>query len=182
MKGSTGVWISLLCLGVGIIYYALQKRLIIVQLPSYATNSITEISSHATSKKNITIYYWAHGAFGHEATTVIVSENKVETLHYIVTSWLTILEQSGCLAKNVNLESVMLSASGNDAYISFDRTIFGKDESIFDKWMRTEGLLKTIRMAQIGIAQVHIFVHHQPITDAHLDFSQAWPTHGFIEN
>ena len=75
----------------------------------------------------------------------------------------------------------MLSASGNDAYISFDRAIFAKNESTFDKWMWVEWLLKTIRMAQIGIAQIHVFVHHQPLIDVHLDFSQAWPTHGFIE-
>jgi len=182
MKSSTAIWISLVCLGIGIVYYALQKRLIIIQLPSYVTKNSTVESSHAPSKKTIMIYYWAQGTFKHEATAVIVSENKAETLHYIVTSWLTILEQSGSSAKNVGLEAVMLSHSGNDAYISFDRTLFAKNESTFDKWMCIEGLLKTIQMSQIGISQIHIFVHHQPLPDAHLDFSQPWPTHGFIQS
>ena len=182
MKISTIVWISTFCLGVGIVYYALQKRLIIIQLPSYVTNNSTQESSHAPSQKNLMIYYWFQGSFKHEATTIIVSENKADMVHYLVTSWLTILEQSGSLTKNVGLEAVLLSSSGNDVYISFDRTIFAKNEPTFDKWMRAEGLLKTIHMAQLGIAQVHFFVHHQPLVDAHLDFSQPWPTYGFIES
>ena len=51
MKGSTAFWISALCLGVGIVYYALQKRLIIIQLPSYVTKNSTVESSHAPLKK-----------------------------------------------------------------------------------------------------------------------------------
>ena len=40
------------------------------------------------------IYYWADGTFKHEATTILVSENKADILYYMVTSWLTILESA----------------------------------------------------------------------------------------
>lgn len=181
MKLSTALWISLFCLGIGIVYYALQKRLIIIQLPSSITKSSSP-QSHAPSKKNLMIYYWAQGSFKHESTSIIASDNKADTLRYIVTSWLTILEQSGSLPKKVGLEAVMLSSSGSDAYISFDRTIFAKNEPTFDKWMRVEGLLKTINAGQLGVSRIHLFVHHQPVQDPHLDFSQAWPIHGFMES
>ena len=68
----------------------------------------------------------------------------------------------------------------NKAYISFDRSIAAKNESTYDAWMRVEGLLKTIRAANLGISRVNFFVHHQPLVDAHLDFSKSWPIHGFV--
>lgn len=181
MKVSTALWISIGCLGIGIIYCALQKHLIIIQFPSHGTYTTVQ-ESRAASKKNVMIYYWTQGAFKHESTMVLFSDNKADTLHHIVTSWLTVLEQSGCLRKKIGLETVMISSSASDAYISFDRTIFTKNEPAFEKWMRVEGLLKTINTAQLGIARIHLFVHHQPLTDAHLDFSQPWPSHGFLEH
>jgi hypothetical protein len=132
-------------------------------------------------KKQLTVYYWAQGSFKHEAITIIDTDNKADMVRYIVTSWLTILEQScGILSKKVCLETVVLTSS-HDAYISFEHTIFTKNEPTYDKWMRVESLLKTIRSADMGINRVNLFVHHQPMADAHIDFSKGWPIYGFLE-
>ena len=181
MKLSKALWICGACLAVGIAYYALQTGLVIIQVPSYGIDRSNN-EYVGTTQKNIMLYYWSQGSFKHEATTVIDSDNKADTLRYIVTSWLTVFEQSGCLAKKIGLETVMLSSSESDVYISFERTIFAKNEPTFDKWMCAEALLKTIHDARVGINRVHFFVHHQPLVDAHLDFSQAWPIHGFMDH
>lgn len=179
MKRSTVAGISFASLCIGFFYYAWQKKLIIIQLPSQQIHDYRDNSAKA-SKKNILIYFWAHDTFKHEPSIIISSDNKADTLRYIVISWLTVLEQSGCISKHIELESVMLSASGNIAYLSFEHPIIAKHEPTFEKWMRIEGLLKTIHHAQLGVSQVYLFVHHQPMSDPHVDFSQAWPIQGFL--
>jgi hypothetical protein len=179
MKLSTAIVASLCCLLAGSVYYGIQKRIIIIQLPSYSSQNKSAQEMPMQTKRNVVVHYWSQGAFKQESITILESESKAETLRYIVTNWLTILEQTGLLQKKVGLETVMISQA-LDAYISFDRSIAAKNESTYDAWMRVEGLLKTIRAANLGISRVNFFVHHQPLVDAHLDFSKSWPIHGFV--
>lgn len=183
MKLSTTMWISICCLLGGLVYYGIQKKMIIIQMPSYTTVApVSEKYSSPKQKQQFTLYYWAQGSFKHEITSSIIdTENKVDSVRCIVTSWLTILEQSGILHKKIGIETVMLS-NVHDLYISFDHTIFTKNEPTFDKWMCIEALLKTLRVANLGINQVNFFVHHEPLQDQHVDFSRAWPINGFLES
>lgn len=181
MKSFTLIVLSIMSLCVGFMYYALQKKLIIIQFPSYAAKDVANGGSVA-SKKNIKIYYWSQGALKHEQTPVIDSENKADMVRHIVINWLTICQQSGSMAKKVGLETVMLSGSSSEVYISFEYTIFSSNESTFEKWMVVESLLKTLYAANLSISRVYFFVHHQPLVDAHLDFSKSWPINGFLEH
>ena len=56
------------------------------------------------------------------------------------------------------------------------------NDIIFKKWMMIEGVLKTLRENNITVKDVHFLVQHQPLSDPHLDFSVAWPLHGFINS
>jgi hypothetical protein len=85
------------------------------------------------------------------------------------------------MEKKVSLQSVVPSPSGVEAYISFDRNPFTKNQSTYEKFMWIEGLLKTVRENGIQLQSIYFLVHHQPLTDFHLDFSNAWPISGFIQ-
>ena len=88
-------------------------------------------------------------------------------------------ENSG--VKLSHIEAISLSGSGSDLYISFDRSPLSKGSSTYEKLLWVEGLLKTVRANDSRIQSVHFLVHHQPLVDATLDFSYAWPIGGFIE-
>jgi hypothetical protein len=178
MKQVTIVWLCCLSLCIGLVYFGIQKQIIIVRVPPY-TSTAGQSEGQSQSKRNIMLYYWCQGAFKQESIAVIDAASQADTLHYIVTNWLTLVEQTSVLNKKVSLESVMLSTA-HDAYISFDHSIFMKNESTYEKWMRVEGLLKTIRTANMGINRVCLHVRHSPLADAHLDFSRGWPVHGFM--
>ena len=77
------------------------------------------------------------------------------------------------------LQSALITPSGI-SYLSFDRTILNKEETIFKKWMLIEGLLKTIASTNLSITQIQFLVQHQQLQDIHIDFSIPWPIHGFI--
>jgi hypothetical protein len=174
------LWLSIFSICVGLIYFGIQKQIIIVRIPSYtAKQALGE--GQVQQKRNITLSYWFQGSFKQEPIAVIDAENQADTLRYIVNNWLMLLDQATLLNKKTTLESVMISSS-HDAYISFDHSIFTKNESTYEKWMRVESLLKTIRAANMGINRVYVHVHHRPLLDANLDFSKAWPVHGFLAN
>ena len=178
MKKHSVITITFLSVIMGILSYALYKRIIIIQLPSLSNEQT--VVGH-TTKKNSTVYYWYQGSWKHEITTIIATENKSDTISYVVTNWLNVLEQATAFVKNIRLEQVMFSPSGSDLYLSFDKTLFAKEETTFEKWMRIEGLLKTVQAAQLGISRVYVLVHHKPLFDDHLDFSCPWPIQGFLE-
>lgn len=52
--------------------------------------------------------------------------------------------------------------------------------SIHAKLMWVEGLLKTIHSSGLALQSVHFLHNHQPLQDPHLDFTNPWPVHGFV--
>ena len=169
------------CLLVGLVYYGIQKGIIIIQMPwsvhNYSSGSAD--ANQLQAKRQLMLYYWTQGVFKQEMVAVIDADNKADTVRYIVTNWLAISEQAGLLSKKIGLETVMFS-SPQEIYISFDHSILSMDDQTYSKWMIIESLLKTLRASNMGIQRVNFLVHHQPLSDAHLDFSRAWPIQGFI--
>lgn len=179
MRATSGFYMILLSLLAGVLYFAYHQKWIVIQVPGNLTSkeSCALTTSH---KKNISIYYYDQGQIKSETTPIIVSDDKTTTLRQIVTNWLIVLDEAGCCSKKISLESVMLSASGTQAYLSFSRSLLDKKDSTHSNWMRLETLLKTIKQSNLNIAHICFMVHHQPMLDTHLDFSQPWPIHGFI--
>lgn len=170
--------ILILSLGAGILYYAYMQHWIVLQMP-HTTTPCTIASQKMTSKKNVTVYYWYHAQMKSEATMLITSDDQSSNLRHVVMSWLTLLEDVGHKIKKIGVESVMMNGSGSEAYLSFTHSLLDKDSSIYDSWMRIESLLKTIKLSDKRIQRVHFLVHHKPMIDTHLDFSQPWPVNGW---
>jgi len=181
MKVLPIVAVSCMCLCLGVIYYACVRHWIIIQWPTYSCHGNDGQLVGTANTTSISILYWSTHEWKTETSTIVATDDRSQTLKQILSEWLRVIDDNGCLPKKVKLETTMVSSSGTDLFISFSHTIFGKNQSIFQRWLLMESLLKTIHAYDPLIARVRLLVHHQPLPDHHLDFSSWWPIHGFIE-
>lgn len=171
--------VALISLGfflAGLLFYAFYYNLIIFR-SSFL--SLTIPHQIAAEKKSATFFFYARDQWHELSKELIWHQDKKKLLKNIITQWLSILDEEGITDKRISLQSVVLSPSNTEVYISFDRNPFNKEASTFEKLMWVEGLLKTLRENNITIPSIHFLVHHNPIHDYHLDFTQAWPITGF---
>lgn len=178
MKSTTFVTIVGLCTLAGIAYWAIQQHYIIINFSSVHSTK-QEISSRE-SKRNIKLHYWSQDTYKCENSSILWQKNKEETIRYIVSSWLEVAYDAGVLAHKPTIETVMIAHS-ELLYISLSDNPFKKDTATFDVWMDVEGLLKTLKETNLDIKKLTLMVHHKPMNDARLDFSQAWPIDGFYK-
>jgi hypothetical protein len=133
------------------------------------------------SKKKVTLYFWKHDQWRKETTQLLWSENLDTNIETLCKAWLTLLEDEGLITTPVRLQSVLLSPSKSQAYLSFDRNFLPQDGPVYDKWLRVEALLKTIRENDISLSHIQFLVDHQPMLDYHLEFSNPWSVTGFLQ-
>ena len=156
----------------------------------YRGNIIFSFNSPAASlyastvpiaKKQIKLFFWRRNSWKHENSELLVGSDIAAASAAIVNKWLTLLDEEGVMIKKVTVPAVLMGASGNELYLSFDRYPFDKESSAYEKWMWLEGLLKTLRENGITTARIYFTVQHKPLRDYHLDFSNPWPINGFTQ-
>lgn len=163
----------------GVLYAAYAYNLIIIRLPYSSSTPHTEHTSLiTTSKRKIPLFFWHNDTWNKEETELIWSTNSQKNLHYVIDSWLTLLEEENIQEKRIALQSVAIY--NNQAYISFDRNPFDKEMATIEKLLWIEGLLKTVRHNNADIQTIQFLVHHKVLHDYHLDFSNPWPIEGFF--
>ncbi len=173
-------WYIIICLFsacIGILFLALQQEIIVINYPK---NSINKKSSLKATKKIASLVYWQNDEWKTEKQELIWHADSNKNLYYLINSLLTLLHEEKVMHKKVNLQSVLLSVSGHEAYLSFDRNPLVKQQAIFTKLIFIESILKTIKQNKIPIQQVQFLVHHQVLHDTHLDFSKPWNINGFL--
>lgn len=180
MKTVKLILIALLTAGIGMLLYAWHRGWIIIKLPSVQHTTAGNEQLPQNFKKNITLYYWYHDKWQRENIELIWATDSAKTIEYIANSWLALLDEEQVMEKKVTVQTVALTQS-KYAYISFDRSPFNKEQTTHDKLQLIEGLLKTIRENEVKLQGIHFLVQHQPLVDAHLDFSNSWPLNGFRE-
>jgi hypothetical protein len=171
--------ISCIALIAGFTFYSIYNDLIIIKFPFKKT--LHPLSELNIQKKNVKLIYWHNNKWQTEEKELLNSDNTNTTITYLMTSWLNTLFDEHIISKNVEVQSVMLDASHNEVYISFDRNPFGKESSTYEKLMFIQGLLRTLQTNTTRIQHVRLLVHYKPIHDYHLDFSRPWPITGFIK-
>jgi hypothetical protein len=179
MKTFKIIFISFLALFVGIIYFAFNKEWIIFRRS--LTNNQFQPSRTKNTKKECTLTYWNNNEWHHEKIIVLWSDNQANNCKQLINELLLLWDEEHLLNKKITLESALISASGQELFLSFSRNLFDKEEPLFIKWMRIESILKTISNQHTLIQQVRFLVQHQPLRDTQLDFSQSWPIQGFLE-
>lgn len=170
--------ISCITVFLGMLFVAVQKEWIILRFSS--SHIQINNKTNALSKRSVMIFFWHNQEWRSEKNLLIWSSDLATNVANLTQSWLTLLDEEKITRYKVNLESALINQNQQIVYLSFDRTLFTKEMSTHQKLMIIEGLLKTLRENQIKIPQVQFLVHHQPIKDGHLDFSQPWPISGFL--
>lgn len=174
--------LSTICAISGALFYALHQGWIIINT-SLAKPEYKAEQAHkpATTQKKATLYYWHHDAWHHESNELVWTSHNAQNVVYLVNSWLSLLDDEKITTKKVSLQTAMFSPTGNELYISFDRSLLSKEATTYEKWMLIESLLKTLRENGIAPHLIRFLINHQPMIDAHLDFNSPWPIHGFIK-
>lgn len=157
-----------------------QQGYVVIYKPLVNLEHSSLFERYRVVKKKVLVSFWLRGAWHQEETEAIWPPEAAEALKQLVHAWLTILDEEEITSERITLQSVVMTASGNDAYISFDRSPFDKESSTHDKLMLTESLLKTLRDNGIQAQNIYLLVHHKPLYDYHLDFSHPWPLQGFV--
>lgn len=171
--------LSCILFSIGALYVALHNHWIIFKFPSYKKNTEEQARLRTRKKKVCNLSLWKNGRWQIEKTTLIWSDDITENITHLVNGWLVALYDEHITKKRVHLESVMVHLQSKKIYLSFDRSPLHKEWPVFAKWHLIESLLKTIRDNVTHIQDVHILVHHQPLIDQHLDFSQPWVLTGY---
>ena len=157
----------------------IEKQWIIFQ---YKKNlNINSIKNTEIRKKNLKLIYWYRDKWNYEDIELLWTEDKPTNIKYLINSWLTLLDEDKIMSKKVTLQDVALDSSEQEAIISFDRNPLNKEDPTYEKLMWLEGLLKTIKDNNIQIQRLRFLVHHQPLNDNHLDFSNSWDLYSFLD-
>lgn len=161
----------------GLLFLCWYHELIVVHIPRQHPSLVTPTATH---KKKISLFF-RHTNKWYVETEEIVWGARDENITRIANQWLSIAEQEDIIQKKVSVQTTLLDASEQTAYLSFDRNPLKKEWGTLAKWLFIEGLLKTLRDNEAGVQSVVFLSHHHPINDYHLDFSQPWPVIGFYE-
>jgi hypothetical protein len=178
MKKQSYVLLTLIFLGCGMLIFALTRGWIVIKFPE-KYNYIQNYSSLPMSKKSVKLYFWHNNKWQHETIQLIWSQDLSKNLEYLINNWLSLLDDEHIIDKKVMLQTALLTQS-NSAYLSFDRSLFGKEDTTHQKLLLLQGLFKTIKENGIDIQGINFLVQHQPMIDPHLDFSNPWPLNGFV--
>ncbi|MEX0672428.1 MAG: hypothetical protein WD068_03660 [Candidatus Babeliales bacterium] len=167
--------LSLLCLLAGGLFFAFYHGYIIIR--SSKTDYNKPIS--LVERRTINVYFHKHDKERTEQLSVLWYTTTIQdTLQHIINRWLRVIEEEHLPYNAITLQSVITTPT-HEAYLSFDRSPFVAQHATTQKMQWLEDLLKTIRMAKIGITSITFLSNHAPLDDTTLDFEIPWPITGF---
>lgn len=162
-----------------LLFFAIYNQWILFCSPFSSQQTLP--SASVIQKKQITHYYFHGDKWKTERQEMLWVDSIEKNIFHLVNAWLSLLDEEHITLKKITLQTALIATNGC-VYLSFDHNFLHKEETIFKKWMIIEGLLKTMALNGIPVTHVQFLVQHQHLKDAHLDFSLAWPIHGFNTN
>lgn len=169
--------IAFLC---GILFLSFKAGWLIVRYPSYHHDIAQQKAISPVKRVPITFYFFKDDRWHSEKNELLWHHDPAQDVCYLLNSWLSFLDEEHLMEKKVTIITALISGSGNDLYLSFDRNPLPEEASSYQKWLWVEGLLKTIRENGIKIPNIYFLVHHQPLIDHHIDFNNPWPLQGYL--
>lgn len=171
-----------LSIGAGIVlaslFFAVQRELIIFNWRQAIVPASQDLAN--SHKQIVKIYFWKNQHWNFEKTEILWGNQLNNNLTSLTQAWLNQLEEEGLIKHKITLQSVLLNANGQIAYLSFDQSLFRKQHSTAQKLYLIESLGKTWRENGIKVPQVQLLLRHKIYPDHHLDFSTPWPVNGFL--
>jgi len=174
---------TILCCFAGALFFLIQRKWIIIQWTFHTEpHEIALAKKETVLKKELTFYWWKKEKFHAEKTILVWRHDKnADNIKQVINTWLGYLKSEKILEPVITIESVVLSPSAQEAFLSFNQAFPWKEWSIHKKLMLVEGLCKTLKSTGLPLKFVTFLVNHEPIIDDHLDFSHPWSIDGFTE-
>jgi len=183
MKKTIYLLICLILLIIGSLFFLYQESCIVFfwpnqqQLPNHSLN---QNSFH----KQVTLWCLRvnnrQSSNKKETAEIMFSDDVTQNIKLLLNKWFLFLEEENTTSKQIIVQSVAISPSGGEAFISINQYPFDKDESTYCKLMIMESLLKTVRENGIPISSIRLLINSQPLIDDHLNFDISWPVCGYI--
>lgn len=177
MKKKQIIIIAIMLASLGLIFFAFKQHYIILNFSSHTSQ---QIYSSASNKKKVLLHYWNDEQWNQEVVSLLISEHSYNNLYHIISQYMQLLHDESIIKHKTIIQKVLINYDNQEVFISFDRVPWHKESCTKDALMIVEGILKTIKTNEPRIKKVRFLVNHQPMTDLHLDFSNAWPIDGFL--
>jgi hypothetical protein len=178
MKNIKFIFFSMILLICGVLFFLHQESWITIHFPT--SNTFAQKTNPNIKPKETPLWIFANGTLKKEMTEIIFSNDHAQTTKILLNNWLATMEEESIISQQITVQSVILSPSGQDAFICFSQTLFNPQSSTHAKLMIIESMLKTLLCADLGLSNVRMLVHHQPMQDHHLNFDISWPIHGYL--
>ena len=154
------------CTAAAFFFFAIQKEWIIVHIPkNYETIPCTV--------NRICDLYWYPSKLHIRKQCLLWTEHEQDNIHRLIDCWLTWLHNEEML-KYIKVETVMISPCKNELFISFDKKLFNKKQSIHEKLTVIHYLTQTIK-PHTHAQKMYLLVHHAPMEDMHIDCTVSLP-------
>lgn len=176
------VFLSIMAATGGILFFCLYNGWVTIAISTPGLHRPASLPLVPTPIKTVTLWYWHKQTLKQEKKELFWSNSSSRNCAQLIEHWLNLLDEEGVVRKPCLLQSLSISPSNHELFISLDRTLYNPESSTYDKWMLTESLLKTLTQGEISFQSMRLLVHHGPLIDNHLDFSMPWPRDGFSLN
>jgi hypothetical protein len=158
------------CIVIACLFFIIQQKWLIWLGPQLEKVSLPSEHMH----KEINLYYWKHDQLQHETIQALWVKNRQQNIHYVINSLLTFLYEEEIIPQIITAETVILNPSESEAFISFDKKPFKKNDPIITKVHLLEAIGKSIAPLYV-LQKIYFLVKHKPLEDPHIDCSIGWP-------
>lgn len=162
---------------VGVLFFLYSQNLLIVYFAfgkSKEEKILSREKKDIAIRKKITLSYWKDDIEKTEEHTMLLLQNKSDTLKHVIGSWLSLVHEERILERRVQVERVALSELEDIAYISFDQLLCSGSWPINKKWQLFAGLCKTVAGTELGVNSLQFLMQDNIMDDDHLDFTLPW--------
>lgn len=162
----------------GLLFFCFYQDWIIFTKPFKRSDQITPI----VQKKEVTLYFLKNNNSWHqETTTILWKESTAQKAHELLNHWFLVGDDEELIPHKVTVLQCALSHNKTTLFVTLDRSPFDLNNSLQQKMMLLEGLLKTIRENKLTFSSLFLLVNNKPLQDQQLNFENPLPITGFFE-
>jgi hypothetical protein len=164
----------------GILFYLIYNNYIVIKFLNISSSHYLNLRYKKRRKALVNLYFYNNNSLIKKEHEIIQSDSILESLRYIINSWLSIAYQERYITKKVYLENIAIDNTGKIIFVSFSKPFIGKYISIKKKLYIVESFLKTINSNNSDIRYILFLVDNQPMSDLDINFDCLWPISGYI--
>jgi len=162
----------------GILFYLIYNNHLVIKF-----NLTTPVYiKHIKKERKLVKLYFYNNSWIEEEKELIQSSNILESLRYIINSWLNISYEEKYILKKIFLDNILIDSKKEVIFLSFSKSFLNKNDSIKKKLYIIESLLKTIRSNNKDIKYIFFLVDNKPMQDYHFNFEKPFPISGYINS